>query len=99
MARRSRNDLTQAGRDRLATGHTNLAPIVRTAFDASWAEATDDGTVRGVLPVEPDGPSTLYRPHAERKKQGEMFEAFPDLTKPTSGGQNSLPSASVYEVT
>ncbi|HEX5421244.1 MAG TPA: nuclear transport factor 2 family protein [Gammaproteobacteria bacterium] len=62
--------------------HSNLAPIVRTAFETSWAKATDNGTVRGVLKVEPDGPSTLYRPYAERKKEPDMFKAFPELPKP-----------------
>jgi hypothetical protein len=59
--------------------HSNLAALVRTSFETSWAKATDNGTVRGVLPVEPDGPSTLYRPYAERKREADMFEAFPDL--------------------
>lgn len=36
--------------------HSNLAPTVRTSSDVSWAEATDNGTVRGVLGVEPDAP-------------------------------------------
>ena len=62
--------------------HSNLAPIVRTTFDVSWAKATDNGTVRGVLPVKPDGPSTLYRPYVERKKEPNMFKEFPDLPKP-----------------
>jgi hypothetical protein len=62
--------------------HSNLAPIVRTSFDVSWAKATDNGTVRGVLPVEPDGPSTLYRPYVERKREADMFKEFPDLPKP-----------------
>lgn len=62
--------------------HSNLAALVRTSFETSWAKATDNGTVRGVLPVEPDGPSTLYRPYAERKKEADMFKAFPDLPEP-----------------
>lgn len=62
--------------------HSNLAPIVRTSFDVSWAKATDNGTVRGVLSVEPDGPSTIYRPYVERKKEADMFKDFPDLPAP-----------------
>lgn len=62
--------------------HSNLAPIVRTRFGVSWADATDNGTVRGVLPVEPNAPSTLYRPYAERKKESAMFRNFPPLPKP-----------------
>jgi hypothetical protein len=38
--------------------------------------------VRGVLEAEPDGPSTLYRPYAERKKEADMFKDFPELPKP-----------------
>lgn len=62
--------------------HSNLAPIVRTRFGVSWAEATDNGTVRGVLPVKPDAPSTLYRPYAQRKKETDIFRDFPPLPKP-----------------
>jgi hypothetical protein len=62
--------------------HSNLAPIVRTSYDVSWAKATDNGTVRGVLSVEPDGPSTLYRPYVQRKKETDIFDDFPDLPEP-----------------
>lgn len=62
--------------------HSNLAPIVRTRFGVSWAEATDNGTVRGVLSVKPDAPSTLYRPYAQRKKETDIFREFPPLPKP-----------------
>jgi hypothetical protein len=55
---------------------------VRTSFDVSWAKATDNGTVRGVLSVDPDAPSTLYRPYVERKQETDIFEAFPDLPAP-----------------
>src|SRR5690606_19016919 len=27
--------------------HSNLAPVFRTTFETSWAQATDNGTVRG----------------------------------------------------
>lgn len=61
--------------------HSNLAALVRTRFDVSWANATDNGTVR-TLGLEPDAPPTLYRPYAERKKEKDMFRAFPDLPAP-----------------
>jgi hypothetical protein len=62
--------------------HSNLAPIVRTRFGVSWAEATDNGSVRGVLPAKPDAPSTLYRPYVQRKKQTDIFREFPPLPEP-----------------
>jgi SnoaL-like domain len=62
--------------------HTNLAALVRTNYETSWAKATDNGTVRGVLGVEPDAPSTIYKPYAERKTETDMFKDFPDLPKP-----------------
>ena len=62
--------------------HTNLAALVRTSFETSWAKATDNGTVRGILGVEPDAPSTIYKPYAERKHEKDMFTAFPDLPAP-----------------
>ena len=62
--------------------HTNLAALVRTSFETSWANATDNGTVRGVLGVEPDAPSTIYKPYVERKKETNIFKDFPDLPAP-----------------
>jgi len=62
--------------------HTNLAALVRNKYETSWAKATDNGTVRGQLGVEPDAPSTIYRPYVERKKETHMFDAFPDLPEP-----------------
>ncbi len=48
----------------------------------SWAEATDNGTVRGVLDVEPDAPSTQYRPYHEVKQGIDIFADYPDLPEP-----------------
>jgi hypothetical protein len=62
--------------------HSNLAPVFRNAYDVSWAKATDNGTVRGVLSTEPDGPSTLYRPYAEAKLEPYIFASYPELPEP-----------------
>ena len=62
--------------------HSNLAPVFRTGFDVSWADATDNGTVRGILGVEPDEPSTLYRPYHEEKQRPDIFDRYPELPEP-----------------
>ena len=62
--------------------HSNLAPVFRNPYDVSWAEATDNGTVRGVLSVEADEPSTLYRPYHEVKQEPDIFRDHPDLPEP-----------------
>jgi hypothetical protein len=62
--------------------HSNLAPIFRNAYDVSWAAATDNGTVRGVLPVDADEPSTLYRPYHEVKRETDIFRNHPNLPEP-----------------
>jgi hypothetical protein len=62
--------------------HSNLAPTFRNSYDVSWADATDNGTVRGVLDVEPDGPSTLYEPYHEVKQRPNIFADYPDLPEP-----------------
>lgn len=62
--------------------HSNLAPVFRTSFGVSWAEATDNGTVRGILGVEPDAPSTLYKPYHETKQHPSIFDDYPDLPAP-----------------
>jgi len=62
--------------------HSNLAPVVRTSYDVSWADATDNGTVRGVLDIEPDAPPTLYQPYHEAKQQPDLFARYPDLPEP-----------------
>lgn len=62
--------------------HSNLAPVFRTTFGVSWADATDNGTVRGILGVEPDEPSTLYEPYHEAKQQPDIFAKYPELPAP-----------------
>lgn len=62
--------------------HSNLAPVFRNPYDISWAKATDNGTVRGVLAVEPDEPSTLYKPYHEAKQRPNLFADYPDLPDP-----------------
>jgi hypothetical protein len=62
--------------------HSNLSPVVRTSYDVSWAEATDNGTVRGVLAVEPDEPSTQYVPYHQAKRQPNIFAGYRDLPEP-----------------
>jgi hypothetical protein len=62
--------------------HSNLAPVVRTSYEVSWAKATDNGTVRGVLATEPDEPSTLYRPYHEAKQHPDIFASYPELPEP-----------------
>jgi hypothetical protein len=62
--------------------HSNLAPVFRNSYEVSWAQATDNGTVRGVLSTEPDGPSTLYRPYHEAKQEPYIFANYPELPEP-----------------
>jgi hypothetical protein len=62
--------------------HSNLAPVFRNSYDVSWANATDNGTVRGVLGVEPDAPPTQYRPYHEAKQQPYIFADYPELPQP-----------------
>lgn len=62
--------------------HSNLAPVFRNAYDVSWADATDNGTVRGVLDVEPDAPPTQYEPYHEVKRTTNIFADYPDLPEP-----------------
>ena len=68
------------GRWRIA--HSNLVPLFRNRYETSWAQATDHGTVRGVLAALPDEPSTLYRPYNEAKKQCDIFANHPPLPQP-----------------
>ena len=68
------------GRWRIA--HSNLVPLFRNRYETSWAQATDHGTVRGVLSAQPDEPSTLYRPYNEAKKQCDIFAKHPKLPQP-----------------
>ena len=62
--------------------HSNLAPTFRNSYEVSWAQATDNGTVRGILGVEPDEPSTLYRPFHEEKQRPDIFARYPELPQP-----------------
>ena len=70
----------EGGRWRIA--HSNLVPVFRNRYETSWAQATDHGTVRGVLAAQPNEPSTLYRPYNEAKKQPDIFASHPDLPQP-----------------
>jgi len=65
--------------------HSNLVPLFRNRYETSWAQAPDHGTVRGVLSAPPDGPSTLYKPYNELKKERDIFAKHPDLPQPYSG--------------
>jgi hypothetical protein len=60
---------------------SNLVPLFRNVYEVSWAEAEEHGTVR-TLPVEPDEPSTLYRPFNEVKRQPNIFRDHPPLPEP-----------------
>ncbi len=62
--------------------HTNLAPLFRNRYETSWAEAKDHGSVRGPLAVQPDEPSTLYRPYSEVKQGRDIFQHHPRLPEP-----------------
>lgn len=62
--------------------HSNLVPLFRNPYDYSWSTAPDHGTVRGPLGVEPDEPSTLYRPYNEVKQETDIFRNHPDLPEP-----------------
>ena len=64
--------------------HSNLAPLFRNPYQYSWGEAPNHGTVNvsGMLGLEPDGPSTLYRPFNEVRKEKNIFRNYPDLPAP-----------------
>ena len=62
--------------------HSNLAPLFRTPYEKSWIATEDHGTVRGIVPVEPDGPPTIYRPYNELKKETNIFKNHPPLPEP-----------------
>lgn len=59
--------------------HSNLVPVFRNRYETSWAQASDHGTVRGVLSAQPDEPSTLYKPYNETKKTCDIFASHPPL--------------------
>lgn len=62
--------------------HSNLVPLFRNPYQYSWNDAPNHGTVNGQLGVEPDEPSTLYRPFNEVKQEQDMFRDHPDLPEP-----------------
>ena len=62
--------------------HTNLAALFRNAYEKSWAESQDHGTVTEVLTDKPDAPPTLYRPYNELKQQTDIFKNHPKLPEP-----------------
>jgi SnoaL-like protein len=62
--------------------HSNLAPLFRNRYEVSWAQAPDHGSVRGPLSVQPNEPSTLYRPYNEVKGERDIFRRHPDLPEP-----------------
>jgi hypothetical protein len=59
--------------------HSNLAPLFRNRYEVSWAQAPDHGSVRGPLSVQPNEPSTLYRPYSEVKSERDIFRHHPRL--------------------
>jgi len=62
--------------------HSNLAPLFRNRYEVSWAQAKDHGSVRGPLTVQPNAPSTLYRPYNELKGEPDIFKHHPRLPEP-----------------
>ena len=70
----------EEGRWKIA--HSNLVPVFRNRYETSWAQATDHGTVRGVLSAPPDEPPTLYKPYNEAKKKPDIFAEHPGLPHP-----------------
>jgi hypothetical protein len=62
--------------------HSNLAPLFRNRYGVSWSEATDHGSVRGLLTVKPDQPTTLYRPYSDVKSERDIFKHHPRLPEP-----------------
>jgi hypothetical protein len=63
---------------------SNLVPLFRNPYRYSWGESPHHGTVNvsGMLGLTPDGPSSLYRPFNEVKKETSMFRDQPDLPAP-----------------
>lgn len=62
--------------------HSNLAPLFRNRYEVSWAQAADHGSVRGPLAVQPNEPTTLYRPYSEVKSDRDIFRRHPNLPEP-----------------
>jgi len=64
--------------------HSNLLALFRNPYQYSWGESPHHGTVNvsGMLGLEPDAPSTLYRPFNEVKKERDIFRNHPELPAP-----------------
>lgn len=60
---------------------SNLVPVFRNPYEYSWGDAPNHGTVR-VLGLEPDEPTTLYRPFDEVRDETDIFSEHPDLPDP-----------------
>jgi hypothetical protein len=59
---------------------TQFVPLFRNRYENSWVTETDHGTVRNSLSVQPDTPSTLYKPYDSR--QADLFKDYPELPEP-----------------
>lgn len=59
---------------------TRFVPLFRNRYENSWVTETDHGSVRGALSVEPDAPTTLYKPYDSNQK--DLFKDFPELPEP-----------------
>lgn len=64
--------------------HSNLVPLFRNPYQYSWGESPHHGTVdvAGMLGLTSDGPTTLYRPFNEVRKERDIFRNHPDLPAP-----------------
>lgn len=64
--------------------HSNLLALFRNPYQYSWGESPHHGTVNvsGMLGIEPDAPSSLYRPFNEVKQERDIFRNHPDLPEP-----------------
>lgn len=64
--------------------HSNLSPLFRNPYEYSWGTAPNHGSVNisTLLGIEPDGPSTLYRPFNEVKTETNIFRNHPELPVP-----------------
>lgn len=62
--------------------HSNLAPLFRNAYEVSWAQAPDHGSVRRALTAVPSSGPSLYRPYSEVKSSPDLFKHHPDLPDP-----------------
>lgn len=64
--------------------HSKLVPLFRNPYEYSWGESPHHGSVNvsGILGLEPDEPSTLYRPFNEVKQERDIFRNHPELPAP-----------------